>query len=234
MTNTNPNTYIQYVNDNGHIKTVEVDRQIEGKEIIYTTPPIPENFFILSLFDLNQRVYGLTFANFQNLEALGFLNSELQTLEALPLTGYFSANSEVSIVKDTQNYDLNFDKIDYTPKSSEKYFFDELCKSIADNLSTNYEIFPYTTGLGDMSEKQFIYSEGRSELYFCYLQSNKGYELANYSCGGSEDSTKHQKANQGFQVFTHLYPLPGYGTPEDINIWGYRAVFDVAIYQVPR
>ncbi|TRX29650.1 hypothetical protein FNW25_01440 [Flavobacterium franklandianum] len=111
MRNTNPNTYIQYVNENGHVKTVQVDRQVEATEIIYTTPPITENFFILSLFDLNQRVYGLTFANYQNVDALGFLNSEFQTLEALPPTGFFSANSEVSIVKDTANYDLNFNVI---------------------------------------------------------------------------------------------------------------------------
>ena len=106
MRNTNPNTYIQYVNENGHVKTVEVEKQVQGSEIIYTTPSMVENFFILSLFDNNERVYGLTFGNYQNIDALGFLNSEFQTIEALPPSGYFPANAVVEIVKDLSDFSL--------------------------------------------------------------------------------------------------------------------------------
>ena len=119
-------------------------------------------------------------------------------------------------------------------KTNERLFFQELCQSIATVVGGTFEIFPYVTGIGQMSERQSIVSDMRSELYFCYLQSNKGYEIVNFSQNGSEDLNLHQVANQGFQVFTHMYVKAGYGVPEDINIWGYRAAFTNAIYQTPR
>lgn len=115
MQNINPNTYVQYITTKGHIKVKEVERQVEALEVIYMLSGIQEEFFLLGLYDLNKRVLGVTFGNVQNLEMIAFLNSDFQSVEALPETAFLPANQELSIVKDTAVYDINFDVVPVVP-----------------------------------------------------------------------------------------------------------------------
>jgi hypothetical protein len=108
---TNPNTYVQYVTKNGHIKVKELDRSVEANEIIYNLSGVQEDFFLLGLYDTNKRVLGLTFGNVQNLDMIAFLNSEFQSIDALPEMAFLPAYIDLSIVKDTTEYDINFDVV---------------------------------------------------------------------------------------------------------------------------
>lgn len=108
MQNLNPRSYVQYANLNGSIKTVPVQRNIIDNEIHFVMPPIQEDFFILGLYDHNKRVFGVTFFNVTNLDNLGFLNSEFQTLEAIPELAFNQANSQITIVKDFPVLDFPF------------------------------------------------------------------------------------------------------------------------------
>ncbi len=226
MRKTNPNTYIQYVNENGHVKTVEIDREVEATEIIYTTPPITENFFILSLFDLNQRVYGLTFGNYQNLEGLGFLNSEFQTLEALPPSGFFPANTEVSIVKDTNEYDINFNVLSVGQKTNERLFLEDYCREhFPENPFVIVPVFEH------ISEDNVFSMWNEYELFFCCLNGSENISLNNMR---GDFIPIPYLATKGYNLFTHfqrldyILPFPNFG------LWGYKAIFQDKIWNEQR
>ncbi|TRX16738.1 hypothetical protein [Flavobacterium franklandianum] len=150
----NPTTYVQYITANGVIKVKQVERQVESNEIIYNLDGINEDFFILGVYDLNKRVLGVTFGNVENLEMISFLNSDFQSVEALPKNSFFPPNTMVSIFKDTLNYNINFDVIN-TPKV---------------NLWPFYNPYRYYVELnGDNREIEGVslsISEGKIHSYF--------------------------------------------------------------------
>lgn len=96
----NSDTYIQYATLNGNIRTIEVEREVVDTKIRFTVQGIQEDFFLLNLFDKNKKVEGLTFDNVQNLQMLSFLNSDFQTLEAIPEQFYFKAFDVIEISMD--------------------------------------------------------------------------------------------------------------------------------------
>jgi hypothetical protein len=111
MINTNPHTYVQYVTKNGFVKVKQVERDVDGTNVFYNLDGINEEFFILGLYDLNKRVFGVTFANIQNLDMIAFLNSDFQTVELLPEISFLPPLQFVAMVVDTLNYDINFDVV---------------------------------------------------------------------------------------------------------------------------
>lgn len=111
MQTLNAHSYIQYTNQNGTIKSLAVQRNVIENELHFVIPPIQEDFFILGLYDLNKRVLGVTFLNVTNLDNLGFLNSDFQDIEAIPEMAFIQANTDVTIVKDLNDYDKNLNVV---------------------------------------------------------------------------------------------------------------------------
>jgi hypothetical protein len=227
----NPNSYVQYITANGVIKVKEVERQVESNEIIYNLYGINEDFFILGVYDLNKRVLGVTFGNVENLEMIAFLNSDFQSVEALPKNSFFPPNTFVSIFKDTVNYDINFNPV--LPQNyncNELLYLDYFCKQ---KYSGSFEIQPFCIGIGsNFPQNQISDNFGQNVLYFCYLQNSQTYNLINAAQGQmSFDASPLLEVNPsvGWHFFTHLLPIAN--VPSDnMYLYGFQIVFAEQIF----
>lgn len=93
--------YIQYITKSGQIKTVTTSRSVnlELGRIQYVVSGIIEPFFLLNLFDNNEKVNGIWFDNVDNLQMMGFLNSDFQSVEALPENAFFNEFETVAMLR---------------------------------------------------------------------------------------------------------------------------------------
>ncbi len=217
MIDTNPNTYIQYLNKNGNVKSVEVDRQVEGSLIIYTTPKINEDFFVLGLFEKNLRVFGLTFMNVQNLDNIAFLNSDFQSVDAIPEISFNLANTEIAIVKDTQNYDINFslpfnEKKLYTNEELfVTQFFNRLSEGDLGGVPINKTIQPFAHYVSDFEVDTVLFqSPIMKKLFYAKIDQNTGsnLKLKNKFTLTPED---YFEPKEGYNLFTAVDDSLGVG-----------------------
>ncbi|WP_310560621.1 hypothetical protein [Flavobacterium sp.] len=219
MRYTNPNCYVQYINKTGRIKVKELERQVEASEIIYNLSGIDEDFFLLSLFDNNQRVLGLTFGNVQNLDMISFLNSDFQSVDALPEIAFLTANQYVSIVKDTTNYDINFQVI---PPVTKLYTNEELfLKQHYDNSDMLFYanlprvgavLTPFSYVIKDAADL-FIFDDTALQipenLFYCKVFSQVDVRFLNQLSLHTPDQINTFLAKNDWVLFTKLARFVG-------------------------
>lgn len=158
--------YIQYINKNGTIKAVEVERQEVGQKVHYVLPTIQEQFFILTVFDNNKRVLGLGFVDVENLDMLAFLNSDFQSVDALPEIAFFNAYQEIILETDLVFQNQNVSS--FANRDDAYLYFENLLKDWPDmyRIESRHNL---VNGVGTFPQGAIAllkHSNSKSDVFF--------------------------------------------------------------------
>lgn len=97
------NNYIQYLTKKGIVKTKSVIFVKNYYETTFEVSGINEEFFILSVFENNVKKSGIGFQNIDNVDMLGFINSNFFDINLIPDNSFFPSE-QIVILTYNQEY----------------------------------------------------------------------------------------------------------------------------------
>ncbi|RTY69692.1 hypothetical protein [Flavobacterium sp. LB2P53] len=150
------NNYVQYVSRSGIVKAKSVVFYDDGEITTFEVSGINEDFFLLAVFQNNIQRYGIGFENFDNINMLSFLNSNVVDLGSISDNSFL--NSEQVVVMSYSNKYVSFQKDGFLPnknqdvKNNEYLFLKDYCIDGLNNdpiINTFSVIFPNGGSLGE-------------------------------------------------------------------------------------
>lgn len=160
------NNYIQYVTRKGIVKARSVVFQDNGETTTFDVNGINEDFFIFAVFQNNLQRYGIGFENFDNVNMLSFINSNMVDLACVPENS-FLPSEQVVTMSYNNDYVKNFfnggassvpPNDSFLPKTNELLYLEAYAK---ENYTDNaYQIIPFATFASGINLD-------RRNLYFC-------------------------------------------------------------------
>lgn len=236
------NNYIQYLTKKGIVKTKSVTFTKNYYETTFEVSGINEDFFILSVFENNVKKSGIAFQNIDNVDMLGFINSNFFDINLIPDNSFFPSEQIVVL---TYNQEYLRTATEYVNAlHPDHVYLLQFCEK--NYPAKTFYIKPFYHGLDYLHQ---INNPNNNLLYFARVVgivtsfvsvldniglSNQESSLSMFyhSAGGSVASSTPFLFNR--LVFSTGSNFAGITTPTPLStyaqVMGYVAIFDEPVF----